>query len=95
MGDRMEKSNWQNSGMGSMAMGKCKDGQKKSFYYETKCEHFQGWYGGLQFGNVYTCNGILQRTCKFKEVDSRVFFHKLIKWFINRRLDKHLGIYYP
>jgi hypothetical protein len=28
-------------------MGKCEYGPKKSFYNETKCEHFQGWYGGL------------------------------------------------
>ncbi len=33
--------------MGGMAMGKCEDGQKKPFYNETICEHFQGWYGGL------------------------------------------------
>ncbi len=70
--------------MGGMAMGKFKDGQKESFYNETKCEHFQGWYGGLQFGNVYTCNGLPQWTCEFKEVNSRAFFHKLIEWFVNR-----------
>ncbi len=70
--------------MGNVVMGKCEDAQRKYLYNETKCEHFQGWYGGLQFGNVYTCNGLLQRTCKFKEVDSITFFHKLIEWFINR-----------
>ncbi len=80
----MEESNWQNSGMGNMMMGKCKDGQIKYFYNETKCEHFQGWYGGLQFGNVYTCNGVFQKTYQFKEVDFKAFFHKLIKRFINR-----------
>jgi hypothetical protein len=51
--------------MGGMAMDKCEDWQRESFYNETKCKHFQGWYGGLQFGNVYTCNGHLQRTCEF------------------------------
>jgi hypothetical protein len=28
--------------MGGMVMGKCKDGQRESFYNETKFEHFQG-----------------------------------------------------
>ncbi len=65
MGNKMEESNWQNNGMGSLVMGKCEDGQKTSFYIETKCEDFQRWYGGLQFGNVYTCNGLLQRMCEF------------------------------
>ncbi len=72
--------------MGGMAMGKCEGGQKEYFCKETKCEHFQGGYGGLQFGNVYTCNGLFQRTCEFKEVDSRAFFHKLTKQFFNKRL---------
>ncbi len=85
MGNRMEESNWGNSGMDNMAMGKCEDGQKESFYIETNCEHFQGWYGGLQFGN-YTCNGLLQRMCNFKEADSRAFFHKFIEQFVNRNL---------
>jgi hypothetical protein len=82
----MEESNWQNNVMGDMTMGKCEDGQRKSFYYETKCEHFQGWYGGLQFGNVYTCNEFLQRMCEFKEADSKAFFHKFIEWFVNKWL---------
>ncbi len=70
----MEGNNWQNSGMGGMAMGKCEDWQREFFYNETKCKHFQGWYGGLQFGNVYTCNGFFQKTC--------------IERFVNRRLTK-------
>jgi hypothetical protein len=57
----MEGSNWQNNGMGSMVMGKCEDWQRDSFYNETKCKHFQGWYRGLQFDNVYTCNGFFQK----------------------------------
>ncbi len=75
----MEEGNWQNKGMGNMVMGKWEDGQKNSFCNETNYEHSQGWYGGLQFGNVYTCNGLLQRTCEFKETNSKAFFHKLIE----------------
>jgi hypothetical protein len=86
IGNKMEKNNWQNSGMDNMVMGKCEGGQIESFYNETNCEHFQGWYGGLQFGTVYTCNVLLQRLCKFKEADSKAFFHKLIEQFVNRRL---------
>jgi hypothetical protein len=33
--------------MDNMEMGKCEDGQRKSFYNDTNCEHFQEWYGGL------------------------------------------------
>ncbi len=32
MGNKMEKGNWQNRWMGIMAMGKCKDRQRKSFH---------------------------------------------------------------
>ncbi len=64
--------------MDKMAMGKCEDGQKKSFYNETNCEHFQGWYGGLQFGIIYTCNGLLQRMWEFEGAGSRAFFKSLL-----------------
>jgi hypothetical protein len=81
MGNIMEESDWQNNGMGGMVMDKYKDGQIESYYNETKCEHFQGWYGGLQFGNVYTCIGLLQRTCELKEVNSKAFFSQ-VYWVI-------------
>jgi hypothetical protein len=48
MANILEESNWQNNGMRGMVMGKCKDKQKESFYNETMCKHFQGWYGALQ-----------------------------------------------
>jgi hypothetical protein len=76
----MQESNWQNNGMGDMVMGKCENGQKEFFYNEIKCEHFQGWYGGLQFDNVYTCYGLLQRMCKFqlKKPIPKHFFTSLL-----------------
>jgi len=86
MANKMEENNWQNNEMGGMAMIKCEDWQKESFYNEIKCKHFQGWYGGLQFSNVYTSNGFSQITCEFTETNSRTFFHKLIEQFVNRRL---------
>jgi hypothetical protein len=44
---------------GSMVMGKCEGRQRKYFHTQTNCKYFQGGYGGLQFGYVYTCNGLL------------------------------------
>jgi hypothetical protein len=64
--------------MGVMVMCKCEDKQRKSHIAQIDYKHFQGIYGRLQLGDVYTCHGFLQKTCEFKEVDSRTFFHKLI-----------------
>ncbi len=61
--------------MGHMVMGKCEGRQRRYFHAQTNYKHFQGGYGGLHFGYVYTCNGLLKRTCKFKEVGSKTFFH--------------------
>ncbi len=55
MGDIMEKGNWQNKWMGDMVMGKCQDRQRKFCIIETNYKHFQGGYGRLQLGDVYTC----------------------------------------
>jgi len=82
----MEKGNWKNRWMGNMAMGKCKGKQKTYFHTQTNCKHFQGKYRGLQFGYVYTCNELFQKTCEFKEVGSKTFFHQLTQWFVDRGL---------
>ncbi len=84
----MEGSNWQNNGMGNMAMGKCEEWQRESFHNETKCKHFQGWYGGLQFGNVYTCNGFFQKTCKFRKPIPKNFFTSLLNKLLTKDLLK-------
>ncbi len=57
MGNIMEKNNWQNKWMGGLAMGKCKNGQRKFCITKTNCKHFEGGYGRLPLGNVYTCHG--------------------------------------
>jgi hypothetical protein len=64
--------------MGGMVMGKCEDKQKMSCIIETNYKYSEGGYGRLQLGDVYTCHGFFQRTCKFEEVNSKIFFHKLI-----------------
>jgi hypothetical protein len=43
---------------------------KESFALQTNYKHFQGGYGILQLGNVYTCHGFLQR------------MHSLKKWIL-------------
>ncbi len=59
-------------------MGKCEGRQRKYFHIQTNCKHFQGGYGGLQFGYVYTCNGLLQRMCEFKKLALEHFFTNLL-----------------
>ncbi len=65
--------------MGNMAMGKCQDRQRKSCIIQINYKHFQGRYEGLQLGNVYTCNGIFQRTHKFEEADFQSIFSRAYK----------------
>jgi len=44
-------------------------------------KHFQGGYGRLPLGDVYTCQWMHES----EKVDSRTFFHKHIEWFFNKR----------
>jgi hypothetical protein len=76
MGNKMETSNWKNKWMGDMTMGKCQDRQRKFCIIQINCKHFQGGHGGLQLGDVYTCNGLFQRTCKFEESDFQNIFSR-------------------
>jgi hypothetical protein len=69
--------------MGGMAMGECKDRQKKFCIAQISYKHLKGGYGRLPLGDVYTCHGFLPRMCKFEKVDSRTFLHKLIEGFVN------------
>jgi len=71
---------------GHMAMGKCKDGQKKSCITKTNCKYSKGGYIRLPLGDVYTCHGFLQKMHEFEKVDSITFFHKLTQQFINKGL---------
>jgi hypothetical protein len=41
----MEKGNLQNKLISDMAMGKCKNRQRKSYIAQTYCKYFQGGYG--------------------------------------------------
>jgi hypothetical protein len=59
--------------MGGMAMSKCEYKQRKSCIVQTNYKYFQGGYGKLQLGNVYTCHGFFQKMSVFEKVDSRIF----------------------
>ncbi len=65
-------------------MGKCKDKQRKYCIVQINYKDFEGKYGGLSLGNVYTCHGFLPRMCKFEKAGFKTFFHKLIKRFIDK-----------
>ncbi len=56
--------------MGGMAMGECKNWQRKSYIALKNCKHIEGRYGRLPLRNVYTCHGIFSNKHKFcqKEV---------------------------
>ncbi len=66
--------------MGGMAMGECKDKQRKYYIAQTNYKHSKGGYGKLPLGNVYRCHGFLPTTtCKFEKTRSKTFFPKFIK----------------
>jgi len=65
--------------------------KKKFFTTKTNCKHSKGGYGRLQLSNVYTRHGFFQRTHEFKEADSKIVFHKLTQWFINKGIDNQLS----
>jgi hypothetical protein len=62
------------------------DRQRKYFIAQTNSKHFQGKYGRLQFGNVYTCHDFFQIMRKFEAVNSRTLFHKFIERFVDKRV---------
>jgi hypothetical protein len=70
--------------MGSLAMDECKDRQRKSCIAQKNCKYFEGGYGKLPLGDVYTCHGFLLKICKFEKANSRAFFHNLIEGFVDR-----------
>ncbi len=57
MGNKMEKKNWQNKWMGSMAMGEWKNRERKFCNTKTNYKHSKGEYGILPLGDVYTYHG--------------------------------------
>jgi len=74
-----------------MVMGECKGRQRKFCIAQTDYIHFQGGYGRLQLGD-FTCHGFLQRTHELKEANSKTFFHKLTKWFVNKGFGNPLQL---
>ncbi len=48
-----------------MAMGECKNWQRKFCIAQRNSKHIKGGYGRLPQGDVYMCHGILSRMHKF------------------------------
>jgi hypothetical protein len=48
--------------MGNMAMGECKNWQRKFYIAQTNYKHSKRRYGRLPLGDVYTCHGFFPRT---------------------------------
>jgi hypothetical protein len=44
-GVKKEKKNWQNKWIGGMAMGECKDWQRKFYIIQTNYKHYKRGYG--------------------------------------------------
>jgi hypothetical protein len=44
--------------MGDLVMDECKIKQRKSCIAKTNYKHFEGGYGKLPLGNVYTWHGL-------------------------------------
>jgi hypothetical protein len=70
--------------MGDMMMGECEDRQRKFWIAQTNYKHYEGGYGKLPLGDVYTCHGFHPKIGKFEKVNSWTFFHKLIKGFVDK-----------
>ncbi len=54
---------------------------------KTKCKHSKGGHGRLPLSDVYTCHGFFKITSKFEKVekvDSKTFFHKFIRWLVDK-----------
>ncbi len=64
---------------------------KKSYIIQTNCKHSKGGYGRLPLGNVYTCHEFLPRMGKFEKANSKTFFYKLIKRFVNKGFSNPWG----
>jgi hypothetical protein len=63
--------------MGNLAMGKCEDRQIKSCIIETNCKHFEGGYGRLPLGDLYTCREIFKEHTSLKKLIPKHFFTSL------------------
>ncbi len=74
-----------------MAMGECKDCQRKSYIAQTNCKHYERRYGRLPLDNAYTCHGFLPRMSKFEKIDSITFFYDLIEGFVDEGFGNPWG----
>jgi len=64
--------------MGSLTMDECKDRQRKSCITKTNYKHFEGGYGRLPLGDVYTCHGLFLKHASLKKPIPKHFFTSLL-----------------
>ncbi len=67
-----------------MVMGEGENWKKKYYITQRNYKQSKGGYGRLALGDVYACNGILSRACKFEKANWRTFIHKFIAGFADR-----------
>jgi len=63
--------------MGNVAMGECKDRQRKACIIKTNCKHSEGGYIKVPLGNVYTCHGFFRERASLKKLIPKHFFTSL------------------
>jgi hypothetical protein len=59
-------------------MDECKIKQRKSCITKTNYKHFEGGYGRLPLGNVYTWHGFFFKHTSLKKPISKHFFTSLL-----------------
>jgi hypothetical protein len=62
-----------------MAMSKCEDRQIKFCISQTNYKHYEGGYGKLSLGNVYTWHDFFQECANLKKLIPKHFFTSLMK----------------
>jgi hypothetical protein len=75
--------------MGGMVMGECQDRQRMFCITQKNYKHFEGRYGKLPLGDVYTCHGFFQIMHEFEEANSKTFVHKLNTRFVDKRFGNY------
>jgi len=55
-------------------------------HVQTWCKNFQGRYGRLQLGNVYTCHGYFQRMCELENQFQNIFSQIYLKDLLTKDL---------
>jgi hypothetical protein len=72
--------------MGGLAMGKCKDKQRKSCITKTNYKHSNRGYGRLPLGNVYSAMNFFKEHASLKKSIPKHFFTSLLNNLLTKDL---------